>query len=91
MKSNKRMLEITECFQCPDHKISITSNRAFCGKTGKGITLDDIPDWCPLPEIIQAIPVGLNTHCPNTMLIVGAALSGGDAEKLAKDIIEKVK
>jgi len=37
-------------------------------------------------ETLRKIPVGLNTHCPNTMQIVGAALSGGDAIKLAKNL-----
>jgi len=35
------------------------------------------------------IPVGPNSHCPNTMMILGAALSGGDALQLAKDMSEK--
>jgi len=51
MRANKRLLEITECFQCPDHKISVSQNFSFCDRAKKIITLDDIPDWCPLPEV----------------------------------------
>jgi hypothetical protein len=40
-------------------------------------------------ETLRKIPVGLNTHCPNTMQILGAALSGGDVIELAKKLDRK--
>ena len=40
---------------------------------------------------LKRIPVGLNTHCPKTMQLVGSALSGGDALALAKKLDAAVR
>ena len=40
---------------------------------------------------LRKIPVGLDTHCPKTMQLVGSALSGGDALALAKKLDAAVR
>lgn len=48
-----RVLIISSCWDCP--RILIPSmNENVCGKMNRGICdPDEIPEWCPLPKIIE--------------------------------------
>jgi len=55
----------------------------------RGIPMDVTMECTDKPDCLKPIPVTPNSHSPNTMMLVGAAVSGGDALKLAKNMTEQ--
>lgn len=56
----------------------------------------EMPNWVPLSlectdKNPALVPAGPDDHCPQTMMILGAALSGGDAISLAKGMTKNGK